>query len=660
MQFKQRMNELIALINQANIEYHTYDQPTISDQQYDAYMKELIELETKYPNDIDPHSPTQKIGGAVLDGFKKIFHRVPMMSLANVFNMSELKQFDDRIRKVVQDFSYVTELKIDGLAVAITYENGSFVKAATRGNGVVGEDITENVRTLKSVPLKLNQPLSIEVRGEIFMPHKSFIKLNETRKKNNEPLFANPRNAAAGTMRQLDSKIVSKRDLDIYIYQLVDAQNHVKTHFETLSFLYELGFKVNPYYKYVLDYEQLTRIIDAYDVLRKTLAYDTDGVVIKVNEYQLYDTIGLTAKYPKWATAYKFEAEQVQTQITDISFQVGRTGVITPVAELEPVMVSGSRVSRATLHNEDYITNKDIRVKDTVLIHKAGEIIPEVIEVVQAFRKDQVPFKMITLCPECESPLIRKQGEADHYCSNPNCPAKSVNQIIHFASRSTMDIDTLGEKVVKTLFDEGYISDLSDIYTLAQHEETLKTLPGFGDKKVSALLKAIEASKDQSFDKLLFALGIKHVGAKIAKVLTNQYPSIEKLMEAPYDDLIAIDEIGPMIAQALVDYFSDEDNIKRIETLKSYGLKMSSEITEPTSETLKDKTFVITGKLPTLSRQEAQALIESHGGKVSGSVSSKTDYVLCGEDAGSKKDKAMELNITIIDEDTLKDMITHG
>lgn len=659
MQIKQRMSELIALINQANIDYHTYDQPSISDQQYDAYMNELIELETQYPTYVDSHSPTQKIGGAILDGFKKSIHTVPMMSLSNVFNMTELKQFDERIRKVVDLFTYVTELKIDGLAVAITYENGSFIKAATRGNGVVGEDITENVKTLKSVPLKLNQPLSIEVRGEIFMPHKSFIKLNELREKNNEPRFANPRNAAAGTMRQLDSKIVSKRDLDVFIYQLVDAQKHVKTHFETMTLLHGLGFKVNPYYKYVVDFDQLTRMIDAYDELRKTLAYDTDGVVIKVNEYHLYDTIGLTAKYPKWATAYKFEAEQVQTHINDISFQVGRTGVITPVAELEPVMVSGSRVSRATLHNEDYITNKDIRIGDAVLIHKAGEIIPEVIEVIQAFRKDQLPFKMITTCPECESPLLRKQGEADHYCSNPNCPAKSVNQIIHFASRSTMDIDTLGEKVVKTLFDEGFISDLSDIYTLKEHASVLKDLPGFGDKKVSALLNAIETSKDQSFDKLLFALGIKHVGAKIAKVLIKVYPSIDELIQATYDDLIAIDEIGPMIAQALVDYFSDSDNIKRIEALKSYGLKMSSDMIKPTSETFNNLIFVITGKLPTLSRQEAQALIESHGGKVSGSVSSKTNYVLCGEDAGSKKDKAIELNITIIDEDTLKDMMTH-
>ena len=661
MDIKERMNKLIAQINQANVEYHTYDQPTISDQQYDAYINELMELEAKYPEYLDPHSPTQKIGGAILDKFKKVTHTIPMMSLSNVFNIDELKQFDERIRKAVDQFTYVTELKIDGLAVSIIYENGSFVQAATRGNGLIGEDITHNVKTLKSVPLKLNQPYTIEVRGEIFMPHKSFVKLNEMRQKNGEPLFANPRNAAAGTMRQLDSKIVSKRDLDVFIYQIVDAKNYVDNHFEAMKFLHDLGFKVNPHYNYIQTYDQLIQTIKAYDTLRKTLAYDTDGVVIKVNEYDLYEQIGYTVKHPKWATAYKFEAEQVQTMINDISFQVGRTGVITPVAELEPVMVSGSRVSRATLHNEDYIKNKDIRVLDTVLIHKAGEIIPEVIEVLTAFRDDQKPFEMITQCPECDAPLERKTGEADHYCSNPHCPAKSVNQIIHFASRTAMDIDTLGEKVIKTLFDQGIISDITDIYQLNTYADQIKSLPGFGEKKVNALLKAIEDSKAQSFDKLLFALGIKHVGAKVAKTLIKRYHSIDDLIQASYEDLVALDDIGPMIAQALLDHFAQAPNIDKIEKLKSFGLNMAAEPQHESSpQDLINLTFVITGKLPTLSRLEAQQLIEDHGGKVSSSVSAQTTFVLCGEDAGSKKDKAIALGIPIIDEDTLKDMIQNG
>ncbi|MBN2300007.1 MAG: NAD-dependent DNA ligase LigA, partial [Acholeplasmataceae bacterium] len=463
MDEKQRIVELTRILNQANYDYHTLDQPTISDQLYDQYLKELIALEELNPEFKQKDSPTEKIGGIVLSGFDKVDHKVPMMSLSNVFNEDELIQFDERIRKAVSDFSYVTEMKIDGLAVSLTYEKGLFVRAATRGNGVTGEDVTHNVQTIKSLPLKLNEPIDIEVRGEIYMPHSSFKKLNEMRLSNNEPLFANPRNAAAGTIRQLDTKVVASRNLDMFVYTIVHAEDYVKTQNDALSYLSKLGFKVNQNYQNVFGVKTLIEQINNYDQLRKISKYDTDGVVIKVNEFNLYEQIGYTSKFPKWATAYKFQAEQVETILKDITFQIGRTGVVTPVAELEPVLISGSTVARATLHNEDYIKAKDIRVGDTVLVHKAGEIIPEVIEVVLAKRKDEKPFEMIETCPVCGHPLIRKDGEADHYCSNPICPGKNINSLIHFSSRVAMDIDTLGDKVVETLHDLGYLNRIPDI-----------------------------------------------------------------------------------------------------------------------------------------------------------------------------------------------------
>ena len=659
MSIKKRIDELKTIINQANYEYHTLDQPIISDQQYDAYMNELLELEQSHPEYKDPNSPTQKIGGVVLEGFEKVTHQVPMMSLSNAFNMSDLEAFDRRIRKINENITYITELKIDGLAISIHYENGQFKKAATRGNGYVGEDVTSNIKTIKSIPLILNEPVTIEVRGEVFMPHKTFVKLNQKRQNDQLPLFANPRNAAAGTIRQLNSKIVSQRALDAFIYQLVLPNQNIETHEEVLLYLKKLGFKINPHFHKVMDISELKEHIQSYDRLRKKLTYDIDGVVIKVNELNTYDELGFTAKHPKWATAYKFEAEKVETVINDIIFQTGRTGVITPVALLEPVMVSGSRVSKATLHNEDYILQKDIRKHDHVFIHKAGEIIPEVIEVIFEHRKNQEPFEMIQTCPECQEPIFRKDNEADHYCSNPNCPGKAVNQIIHFASRVAMDIDTLGEKVVKLLYDNGFLKDISDIYRLKNHQENLVLLPKFGLKKVENLIQAIEASKKQPFEKLLFGLGIKHVGSKVAKRLVQHFSTIEELMNATDEQLTNLDDIGPMIAESIVYYFKNDANIKRIKTLQGFGLNMSFE--KPTEQTLifEGLTFVITGKLELYTREQATSLIESYGGKVTGSVSQKTDYLLCGEDAGSKKDKAEALNIKIINEQTFKDMIHH-
>jgi DNA ligase (NAD+) len=657
MNMKKRMSELIQIINQANFDYHTLDCPTMTDYEYDSMMKELINLEEQYPEYKESDSPTEKIGGSVLSSFVKVEHTVPMMSLSNVFNADELRAFDDKIKKVVSNYSFVTELKIDGLAVSLIYEKGLFVRAATRGNGTIGEDITSNVKTIKSLPLKLNQPMDIEVRGEIYMPHKSFKEVNEQKLASDEALFANPRNAAAGTIRQLDPKVVAKRNLDIFVYTIVDASKYVSSQKEALELLERLGFKVNPNYQLVYGIHTLIEQINHYDNLRKTLAYDTDGVVIKVNEFDLYGTIGYTSKFPKWATAYKFQAEQVETILKDITFQIGRTGVVTPVAELEPVFISGSTVARATLHNEDYILDKDIRIGDTVLVHKAGEIIPEVIEVVLSKRTNQEPFKMLDKCPVCEFNLIRKQGEADHYCSNPECPGKNINILIHFASRVAMDIDTLGEKVVETLHDLGYLTRIPDIYKLKDYAAELTDLPGFGDKKVYKLIQAIEESKKQSFDKLLFGLGIKHVGAKVAKSLVKHFPTMNQLMHATIEELNSIPDIGEMIAESIVTYFKDDLHLEMIQELENLGLNMTFEKGEHIEHAFNGKTFVLTGKLNIYTRDQASDLIEKLGGKVSSSVSIKTDYVVAGEDAGSKLKKANELNVKVIDEETFRTMV---
>ncbi len=651
MDYQRRIKELTDIINQANYDYHTLDKPTITDFQYDKYLKELIDLEEKYPTFKLPNSPTEKIGGIVLDRFDKVIHQTPMMSLSNVFNFDELRAFDKRVKQIVPDFSYVSELKIDGLAVNLKYVNGQFVQAATRGNGIVGEDVTENVKTIKSLPLSLTESIDIEVRGEIFMPHKSFNKANEERLAHHEALFANPRNAAAGTIRQLDTKVVAKRNLDMFCYTLVNGETFVDTQEEALNYLKKLGFKVNPHFKKQATINDLENTITAYDDLRKKLAYDTDGVVIKVNEFNLHQTIGFTAKAPKWATAYKFSPEEAETILKDITFQIGRTGVVTPVAELEPVFLSGSTVARATLHNEDYILAKDIRIGDTVKVHKAGEIIPEVIEPVKDKRKHQQPFKMIDACPVCHADLIRKAGEADYYCTNPDCPGKHMNKLIHFASRVAMDIDTLGEKVIETFHELGFLNSIADIYELKDHKEDLMTIPGFGQKKVEKLIKAIEDSKQQTLDRLLFGLGIKHVGGKVAKILVQTFGSLEAISKATKEELINIFDIGDMIAESVVDYFHDENNQQLIETLKRFGLNMTYEKVKTVEHEFTGKTFVLTGKLEQLTRDEASEMIEKLGGKVSGSVSKKTDFVLAGSDAGSKLKKAEALGINILDED---------
>lgn len=648
-----RINYLRDQIESANQAYHQDDQPIMSDYQYDMFLKELILLEQTHPEYDNQTSPSKKIGGDVLSKFNKVIHETPMMSLSNVFNEEELYKFHERITEKTE-VSYISELKIDGLAVSLTYENGIFVRAATRGNGSVGEDVTKNVQTIKSLPLKLNQPLSIEVRGEIFMPHKSFEFANQERIKENQPPFVNPRNAAAGTIRQLDSKVVAKRNLDMFIYTLINQEQYVSSQKETLEFLQSLGFKVNPHYKHATTFEELLTSIQTFDTLRKTLPYDTDGVVVKVNDILKYEYIGYTAKYPKWATAYKFQAEIAPTILKEITFQVGRTGMITPVAELESVFVSGTNVSRATLHNEDYIKTKDIRIGDRVLIHKAGEIIPEVIEVDMSFRTSQEAFKMIESCPVCHQSIERISGEADYYCVNPDCDAKMIGKLIHFASRVAMDIDSLGEKVIELLYTQQFIRTIQDIYKLHNHEQVLKELPGFRDKKVTKILEAIELSKKQPVERLLFGLGIKHVGAKVAKNLMKAYPSIRELSNASKPSLLEIYDVGEEIAESIIEYFKDDKNQQLIRDLETFGLTLEAKRTKIKDHAFNEKTFVLTGKLETLSRDQATEIIESLGGKVSSSVSKNTHYLLAGSDAGSKLKKAEQLGITILNEDTFK------
>ncbi len=652
MDYQAKIKELTEKINQANYEYHTLDKPTMSDYDYDRMLRELIALEEKYPAYKLPDSPTQKVGGIILERFEKVTHQTPMMSLSNVFNESELLAFDRRIAQVIDSYSYISELKIDGLAVNLRYISGKFVQAATRGNGTVGEDITENARTIKSLPLILTEKIDVEVRGEIYMPHKSFNRVNEERLTHNESLFANPRNAAAGTMRQLDTSIVAKRHLDMFCYTLVHAERYVSNQEEALKYLKHLGFKVNPYFHKHTTVQSLIEDIAHYDDLRKTLPYDTDGVVIKINEFNLHEKIGYTAKAPKWATAYKFSPEQAQTKLKDITFQIGRTGVITPVAELEPVFLSGSTISRATLHNEDYITTKDIRIGDIVNIHKAGEIIPEVIGPVLDKRTNQKPFVMIDECPVCHAALLRKEGESDYLCTNPECPGKHMNRLIHFASRVAMDIDTLGEKVVETFHELGFLNSISDIYRLKNHVEELVTIPGFGQKKIEKLVAAIEQSKQQTLDRLIFGLGIKHVGAKVAKILVQNYGSMDDVKAASFDELVNIPEIGEMIATSIITFFSDRNNQKLIDELRAFGLNFSYDKQSTINHAFNGKTFVLTGKLKQFTRTEAAEIIEKLGGKVSESVSNKTDYVLAGSDAGSKLTKAETLGVTILDEAT--------
>ena len=657
MDIKKRVEELTNILNDANYKYYVLDEPTITDQEYDKYLRELEELEQKYKEFARDDSPTKRVGGEVLDSFKKVTHKIPMMSLSDVFSESEVVNFDERIKKEGIRPQYVCELKIDGLSVSLLYEHGKLVRAATRGDGVVGEDITHNVKTIKSVPLTLNEDIDIEVRGEIYMSKKSLEKVNLERIKNGEKPLQNARNGAAGSIRQLDSKVAAKRGLDVWIYHLPNPLDYgIHTHYEALEFMKKLGFKTNPNNRLVNNINEVLEFISEKNAERKSLPYDIDGIVIKVNNIDQQQELGFTAKYPKWATAYKFPAEEVLTRLNDIIFTVGRTGQITPNAVLDPVIVMGSTIARATLHNENYIKEKDLRIGDIVSIRKAGDVIPEVVEVKKERRTgNEKNFEMIHNCPICGTTLVKKEGQVDYFCLNEHCPTRKIESLIHFAERDAMNIDGLGEKIMEDFFNFSFIRTIPDIYLLQTHREDLTRLEGYGEKSVTKLLEAIEKSKSNSLEKLLFGLGIPHVGSKTAKIIASHYHNIDNIMKATLEDLSSINDIGEIIAKSIIDYFQKEDNKIIIERLKQYGINMNylgQKIIK--DETFYGKTFVLTGTMTEYKRDEAKNLIENYGGKTSSSVSKKTDVVIAGAEPGSKYDKAVELGITIWSEEDFK------
>lgn len=651
---KKRYLELVDIVNEADYNYHTLDNPTITDQEYDAYLNELIEIENNHQDWIVENSPTHHAGGKILEGFEKAEHKIPMMSISDVFSESELISFDERIKKEGVTPEYMCELKIDGLSVSLLYEKGILVRAATRGDGLVGENVTNNVKTIKVIPLKLKKDIDIEVRGEIFMSKETLKKINEQRKKENLPLLQNTRNAAAGSIRQLDSKIAASRKLDNFIYHLPNPEDYgISKHSDAVEYMHELGFKINPNNKLVKNINEVIEYIEDKAKIRDSLGYDIDGVVIKVNSIKDQKKLGYTAKYPKWCVAYKFPAEEVLTKLKDIIFTVGRTGQITPNAVLEPVIVAGSKVSRATLHNADYIKGKDLRIGDIISIHKAGDVIPEVGEVILERRKETQEFIMIDKCPMCNTKL-EKKGGVDFYCPNNNCPSRKIESLIHFASRNAMNIDGLGEKIVEDFYNFGFIKDISDIYSLKHHKDDLIRLEGYGEKSVNSLIEAIEKSKENSLERLIFGLGIPNVGSKTAKTLSEHYKNLTFIEEATIEELTKINDIGNIIAQSIVEYFQNEDNNKILSNLKEIGLNTKYLGKEKQlDENFYNKTFVLTGTLDKLTREEASIRIEESGGKTSTSVSKKTSVVVAGHDAGSKLIKANELGITIWNEEEL-------
>ena len=656
---EERYLELIKIINEADYNYHTLDKPTITDQEYDSYLRELYNIEEAHPELVRSDSPSKRAGGQVLDEFKKITHAIPMLSLSNVFNEEEIKAFDERIKKEGINPEYVAELKIDGLSVSLNYKNGKLVSAATRGDGVVGEDITNNVKTIKTVPLTINQPLDIEVRGEIYISKKRFEEINADRAKKGLDLFQNCRNLAAGSIRQLDSSIAASRKLDCWIYHLPNPEDYgIKTHYEALEFMKSLGFKVNPNNKLVKNIDELLEYIEDGANKRDSLPYDIDGIVIKLNNLNEQKIMGFTAKYPRWATAYKFPAKEVLTKLEDIIFTVGRTGQITPNAVLSPVLVAGSTIRRATLHNEDYVKEKDLKIGDIVSIRKAGDVIPEVVERILDRRDgSEKDFVMIKNCPICGSELVKKEGQVDYFCVNPECDARHIEGLIHFVDRHAMNITGLGERIIEDFYNMGFIRSITDIYHLKKHAEDLIELEGFGNKSVNNLLEAIEESKKNSLEKLIFALGIEQVGEKTARVLARKFETMDTFMNTSVEILTNIQDIGEIIAKSIRDYFDKEENQKLIEELKTLGVNMvyTGEKIEEKAE-FADKTFVITGTLTNYTRDEVKRMIENFGGKVSDSVSKKTSVVIVGDAPGSKYDKALKLGITIWNDEQINEV----
>lgn len=650
----ERMNELVALLNRYATEYYTSDNPSVSDSEYDRLYRELVELEAAYPDQVLADSPTHRVGGKVLDGFEKYSHQYPLYSLQDAFSREELEAFDARVRKELAHPTYICELKIDGLSISLTYEKGIFVVGATRGDGSIGENITENLKRVKDIPLTLPEELDITVRGECYMPRASFDQVNQARQENGEPEFANPRNAAAGTLRQLDTAVVAKRNLATFLYQEAspstrDSQEKVLKHLE------QLGFVVNPKRILAESIDEIWEFIQEVGQEREKLPYDIDGVVIKVNDLAGQEELGFTVKAPKWAVAYKFPAEEKEAQLLSVDWTVGRTGVVTPTANLTPVQLAGTTVSRATLHNVDYIAEKDIRKDDTVIVYKAGDIIPAVLRVVESKRVSEERLDIPTNCPSCDSQLLHFEDEVALRCINPRCPAQIMEGLIHFASRDAMNITGLGPSIVEKLFAANLVKDVADIYRLK--EEDFLLLEGVKEKSASKLYQAIQASKENSAEKLLFGLGIRHVGSKASQLLLQYFHSIENLAQADPEEVASIESLGSVIAQSLQTYFATEGSKILLDELKEAGVNLGYKgQTVVEDAALSGLTVVLTGKLERLTRSEAKSKLESLGAKVTGSVSKKTNLVVAGADAGSKLQKAQELGIEVRDEAWLESL----
>ena len=654
MSVKSRIDEIRNLLEKYNYEYYVLDNPSVSDAEYDRLMQELIMLENDNPEYRSPLSPSQRVGGIVQDKFKEVTHKRMMLSLANAFNEDDLRDFDKKVREItgLDKVTYMAEMKIDGLGMSLSYR-GNLEYAATRGNGTTGEDVTANVMTIKSIPSHINLNEDFEIRGEVFMPKKSLERLNKEREQTGEPLFANARNAAAGSIRQLDSSIAASRGLDAFWYYFVNAADFgIRYHSEALKMADSLGFKTNPERRLCNGIDEVLKYIDEYTEKRPSLAYDIDGIVIKVDDMSLYDKLGYTAKTPRWAIAYKFPPEEVVTKLEDIIFTVGRTGKITPNAVLTPVRVAGSVVQRATLHNEDFVVDKDLKIGDLVVIRKAGDVIPEVVRpVVDRRVGTEIPFVMINNCPVCGSPLVKK--DAMHFCLNPHCDARQIESIIHFSSKDAMDIEGLGERVAEQFFNQGFFRKVSEIYTLYEHREEIISLDGWKSKSVDNLIQAIENSKANSLERVLFGLGIKEVGAKMAKTLARKYMNIDNLIAASEEELLEIADVGPVVARSIVNFFADERNMETVNALKAQNVNFEykGSTVSAADSYFSGKTVVLTGTLSSYGRKEATELLENLGAKVTGSVSKATDVVIAGVEAGSKLDKAQALGITVLNED---------
>ena len=654
---KEKIDELVNKLNKAGYEYYTLDNPSITDSEYDSLLRQLESLEEKYPEYKRSDSPTQRVGGTIISKFEKVYHEKPMLSLPDVFNIEEIESFYNKIKNAGISPHFVCEQKIDGLSVSLVYKNGILVSAATRGDGTVGENITHNVKTIKNVPLSLPKNINIEVRGEIFMHKDTLKKLNEERKKNGESPLQNCRNAAAGSIRQLDSSVSAKRNLDVFIYHLPNPEDYnLKTHYEALEFMKNLGFKVNTKWnKLVSSIEEIESYITTLSKEREKLSYDIDGVVIKVDELDAQKKLGYTVKYPRWAIAYKFPNDEVYTKLEDIIFTVGRTGQITPNAVLSPVIVMGSTISRATLHNEDNVISLGLKVGDIVAIHKAGDVIPEVIRALPERRNGtEKDFQMIKTCPICKSLLVKKN--VDYFCVNDKCPKRNIELLIHFASKNAMNIDGLGDKIIEDFYNMGYVTNIDDLYHLDKYKEDLKLLEGYGEKSVEKLLLSIENSKNNSLERLIFGLGISNVGSKTAKILAKRFENIDNIINADLDTLTNIKDIGSIIASSIVNYF--KENISLINKLKDLNINMTYlGEKEVFNENISNKKFVITGTIEGIPRDEIKLYIENNGGSVIGSVSKNTDALIVGTDPGSKYDKAKQLNIKIINEQEIKDLM---